>query len=115
MKLAWTPFAKDYFAKAEEREDFREEIIKKIPTFIANNYFRIKPVRALVKKTDYPLFELRMHIGKRDYRIAFAEIDDCKVVCYISKNLQKEGFEKEISKWIKKNPDFLASTEQISE
>lgn len=113
MKLAWTPFAEQYFTKADEKEAFKEEIIKKIPTFIANHYFRIKPIRLLMKKSDYPLFELRMHIGKRDYRVAFAEIEDRKVVCYISSNLQKEGFEKEMNKWIKKNPQFLSEEIEI--
>lgn len=113
MKLSWTEFSRTYFSDQSQQQAFKEEIEKKIPAFIMNHYFRIKPVRAL-KKVSYPLFELRMHIQKRDYRVAFAEVDDRKVVCYISSNLQKEGFEKEMQKWLRKNPDLLAGEEMIT-
>ena len=113
MEISWTPYARDYF-KDEEKNDFKAMIEKKIPTFIENNYYRIKPVHQL-EKEPYRVFELRMHVGKKDYRVAFAEKNQRHIVCYVSTSLQKERFEKEIKKWVHRNPDYLEHDEIIME
>lgn len=113
MEISWTPYARDYFT-GDEQADFKAMILKKLPTFIDNNYYRIKPVHQLDKE-PYRVFELRMHVGKSDYRVAFAEKNQRRIVCYVSKALQKERFEKEIKKWVHRNPNYLEQDDIIME
>lgn len=87
---------------------FLDEILRKIPAFIKNDYFRIKPIHK--NNTKYSLFELKIH-AKIDYRVAFAKIENDIIVCFASKNLIKEEFEKEFLKFISKNENFLDEME----
>lgn len=104
MELYWTPMTQTYFET--DKEAFKQEILKKIPTFIENNYYRIKPIHSLAG-LKVKTYELRMHIGKKDYRVAFAENQGRIIVFYVSPCLQKVAFEKEIKKWVHRHSDFL--------
>lgn len=97
MELLWTKNVSQFFT-GKEKDQFIQEIQKKIPAYIQNHYYRIKPVHSL-EKASVSFYELRMHIGKKDYRVAFFEQGEQKVVCYISATLQKVNFEKEMKKW----------------
>lgn len=111
MTIYLTEMTAEQFT-GEDKEQFQQELNKKIPTFIDNNFYRIKPIHSLDNLT-VNTYELRLHIAKKDYRVAFALQNETIIVFFISKELQKVRFEKEIKKWVQRHPAFLTIKEEI--
>ena len=82
----------------EEHFMYKEAISHKVTEYLEHNFFRIKPVRTRSAKRIY---EMKVKINKKNYRIAFALKKNHVFIFYISSNLQKIVFDKEVSKKIK--------------
>lgn len=102
MKLFFTNFIKTFFA--DDFEEFLRISKNKIPTFIENGYFRIKPIKK--NPTNLNLFELKIHI-KKEFRLSFTKNQDEIIIFFASKTLIKSKFEEELNKFISKNKEFL--------
>lgn len=114
MEVMWTDQVANFF-EGEEKVALAADLLKKIPSFIENHYYKIKPVRKLSGEA-YPLLELRVHVGKKDYRLAFAEGEqDQKIAFFISPVLKKVEFEKLCEKYVHKNKDYLVGAKPIKE
>ncbi|MDA9460634.1 hypothetical protein [Enterococcus mundtii] len=76
---------------------YQEIIMYKVNEYLTHNFYRIKPVDTPAKQSIY---EMKIRLGKENFRIAFI-IEDKKVqVFYISRTLKKELFDKEVNKFI---------------
>lgn len=104
MKLFYTDFIKEFFL--QNLDEFIRVGGDKIPTFIQNNYFRIKPIHK--NPTELKIFELKIFV-KKEYRIAFVQNMDEVIICFASNKIIKDEFEKEFIKFINKNKNFLSS------
>lgn len=98
MEFYFTEHTLKFFRKNKEQIEFQEKSKQKISEFIANGYFRIKPIKQ-IKDKSYNYYELKIHVGNKDYRVAFAQNQEKIVICYISKQLEKHKFDKEMQKW----------------
>lgn len=82
---------------SENQSKYQEIIVYKVNEYLTHNFYRIKPVHSSVK---YSIYEMKIHLGKEDFRIAF-RIDGKKVqVFYISRTLKKFLFDKEVNKLV---------------
>ncbi|MBO0432501.1 hypothetical protein [Enterococcus sp. DIV0660C] len=80
-----------------QSKSYQELIMYKVNEHLTHDFYRIKSVRLSVKQ---PVYEMKIHLGKEYFRIAF-RIDDKRVqVFYISRTLQKEVFDKEVNKLV---------------
>ena len=80
---------------ANQSKKYQEIIIYKVHEYLTHDFYRIKPVEMSVKESIY---EMKIHLGKENFRIAF-RINEKKVqVFYISQTLKKERFDKEVNK-----------------
>ena len=111
MELYLTTTMDQYFS-SPEREQFIDDVLQKVPAFIQNNYFRIKPIKE-IKDKHYKYYELKLHTNNQDYRLAFAQENQQVIICYLSSELQKHLFDKEMYKWWKKHKDSLGEIVQI--
>lgn len=78
--------------------NYKQMITEKVKTSIEHNFYRIKPVQT---SKDIPIFEMKVHLGRKNYRIAFSKKEQLIQVLYISATLQKHRFDKEVRKWLK--------------
>ena len=105
MELFWSTMAASFFQE-EEKVLFIKEIKKKVIPFIDNHFYRIKPIHSL-KNFALKTYELRLHVGSKDYRVAFAMEHAKIVIFFVSQTLQKVAFEKEVKKWVNRNKEFM--------
>ncbi|WP_301356640.1 hypothetical protein, partial [Enterococcus spodopteracolus] len=63
--------------------------------YLMHNFYRIKRVDAPVKQSIY---EMKIRLGKENFRIAFIIEDKRVQVFYISRTLKKELFDKEVNR-----------------
>ncbi len=77
---------------------YKKTISKKVIEHVDHNFFRIKPVRIRSAKGIY---EMKVNIDKKNYRIAFSFKKNHVFIFYISPNVQKIVFDKEVNKKIK--------------
>lgn len=94
MKVLVSESIKKYLPKDKYLEAAKQ-IKQKVSANIANNFYRIKPVRTV---TDEKCYELRMHLGSNNYRLAFSVNNNIATVFYLSENLEKKTFDKEVKK-----------------
>lgn len=81
----------------EEQRAFQTLAEEKIPVYIQQNFFRIKPIRTRKKRIKG--YEMKLCIGKKDYRIGFYMVGREEVVIFfISLTLQKVLFDQEAEK-----------------
>ncbi|CAM4021295.1 hypothetical protein [Catellicoccus marimammalium] len=113
MQVLWTKDVATMF-DGEDKKALASELLKRIPSFIENDYYRIKPVRLLAKE-PYPIQELRVHVKKKDYRVAFAEKGEEKIIFYVDPILKKSIFEANCRKYVNKNKNYLAGAELVKE
>ncbi len=86
----------DVFSENQSKKH-QEIIVYKVNEYLTHNFYRIKPVHSSAK---YSIYEMKIHLGKEDFRIAF-RIDGKKVqVFYISRTLKKFLFDKEVNKLV---------------
>ncbi|WP_334332823.1 MULTISPECIES: hypothetical protein [unclassified Companilactobacillus] len=79
----------------KDRKLFSQKIIEKLNINLQNDYYRIKPIR---KISDQSAYEMRIHLGKKNFRFAF-NIEQRKVnIFYLSTTLEKKEFDKEALK-----------------
>ncbi len=65
-----------YFLRINQKN----KMVAKVNEYLTHNFYRIKPVHSSAK---YSIYEMKIHLGKEDFRIAF-RIDGKKVqVFYI--------------------------------
>ena len=112
MNFWWSESAWSFFNDDNIKDEFEKLIEEKLTTYIANNYFRIKPIRN-AKSSGFQLYELRVHIAKKDFRIAFAQNKEQIIICYLSEELQKQKFDKQFQKWYKHQKDELLHPRQF--
>ena len=77
---------------------YKKTISKKVIEHVDHNFFRIKPIRTRSAKGIY---EMKVNIDKKNYRIAFSFKKNNVFIFYISTNVQKIVFDKEVNKKIK--------------
>lgn len=86
----------DVFSENQSK-NYQEIIIYKVNEYLTHHFYRIKPVNSSAK---HSIYEMKIHLGKEDFRIAF-RIDGKKVqVFYISRTLKKILFDKEVNKLV---------------
>jgi mRNA-degrading endonuclease RelE of RelBE toxin-antitoxin system len=79
----------------KDKKDFSQKMIEKLNTNLQNNFYRIKPIRNI---SDQSAYEMRIHLGKENFRFAFT-IDHKNVnIFYLSTTLEKKEFDKEALK-----------------
>lgn len=83
---------------------YQEMIRYKVNEYLTHDFYRIKPVNLSIKQAIY---EMKIHLGKEYFRIAF-RIDDKRVhVFYISQTLRKKLFDKEVNQFvIRRSKDY---------
>lgn len=75
----------------------KQQVISKLKNNIMHNFYRIKPIKTSSKNKIY---EMKLHLENKNYRIAF-QMEKSKVdVFYISETLQKKKFDQEVRKKI---------------
>ncbi|AZP93679.1 hypothetical protein QJ527_00495 [Enterococcus mundtii] len=74
---------------------YQEIILYKLKEYLMHNFYRIKRVDAPVKQSIY---EMKIRLGKENFRIAFIIEDKRVQVFYISRTLKKELFDKEVNR-----------------
>ena len=82
----------------EEHFMYKEAISHKVTEYLEHSFFRIKPVRTRSAKGIY---EMKVNIDKKNYRIAFSFKKNHVFIFYISPNVQKIVFDIEVNKKIK--------------
>lgn len=81
----------------EEQRVFQTLAEEKIPVYIQQNFFRIKPIRTRKKRIKG--YEMKLCIGKKDYRIGFYMAGrEEAVIFFASPTLQKVLFDQEAEK-----------------
>lgn len=91
----------DYVVKQfpdEKQYLFKSLITNKIKVNLEHNFYKIKPVRLKNKK----LYEMKIKLDKKTYRVAFALKKDKINVFFISSSLVKKIFDEEVKKLCKK-------------
>ncbi|WP_125770071.1 hypothetical protein [Companilactobacillus furfuricola] len=81
-------------------------ISDKLSNNLENDFFRIKPVRGI---KDESIYEMRIHLGGKNYRMAFRLADHSAVVIYLSTHLEKQVFDKEVQRVLRKGSRRLNS------
>lgn len=75
--------------------DHEQQIFLKIQNNITHNFYRIKPIKISSKSKIY---EMKIHLEKKNYRIAF-QADKSKIeVFYVSDTMKKKNFDQEVRK-----------------
>lgn len=91
----------DYVVKQfpdEKQYLFKSLITNKIKVNLEHNFYKIKPVRLKNKK----LYEMKIKLDKKTYRVAFALKKNKINVFFISSSLVKKIFDEEVKKLCKK-------------
>lgn len=83
----------------EEHPKYKEVISNKIIEHLEHRFYRIKPVRNYLQKGIY---EMKISLRGKGHRVAFSLRNNQIFVFYISTNLQKAAFDKEVKKKIAK-------------
>lgn len=83
----------------EKKYIFQSLIIDKIKVSLGHNFYKIKPVHVKNKK----LYEMKIRLGKKNYRVAFALKKDNIDVFFISSSLVKKIFDEEVKNYVKAN------------
>lgn len=77
------------------KKRFEEDVAiisNKLSQNLENDFYRIKPIRGNLK---IPTFEMRIHLGNQNFRMAFHLSDHLASVIYLSPHLEKKTFDKE--------------------
>lgn len=83
-----------------QSKKYQEIIRYKVNEYLIHDFYRIKPVALSVKQIKQFIYEMKIYLGNRYFRIAF-RINDKKVqVFYISRTLKKELFDKEVNQLV---------------
>ncbi|TGD23056.1 hypothetical protein EGT49_06890 [Companilactobacillus suantsaicola] len=78
-----------------DKKDFSQKMIEKLNTNLQNDFYRIKPIREI---SDQHAFEMRIHLGKKNFRFAFTIEQKNVNIFYLSTTLEKKEFDKEAQK-----------------
>lgn len=78
----------------------KNHLIEAIPTYISNQSSKIKPISIDVGINH--LFELKVNVKGKYYRLAYFYYQEEIVCFFISKELIKHKFEKELKRYINK-------------
>lgn len=81
----------------EKQYLFKSLITNKIKVSLEHNFYKIKPVHIKNKK----LYEMKIKLDKKTYRVAFALKKDKINVFFISSSLVKKIFDEEVKKLCK--------------
>lgn len=74
-------------------------ISRKLSQNLENDFYRIKPIRGNLDKSA---FEMRIHLGNKNFRMAFRLSDHLASVIYLSPHLEKKSFDKEVQHILRK-------------
>lgn len=96
MKITITDSVLSHFSQAEQHT-FRQLAEEKIPVYIQQNFYRIKPIRTRKKRKKG--YEMKLNLGKKEQRIGFYMIGrEEAVIFFVSPTLQKTFFDQEAEK-----------------